>query len=157
MTGGNQSYVLVVTEKGFGKCVPIEAFRTQRRGGKGSTLMRFKARAGGGGKAKRDEASDGLTEGVRGDAVSNIRVCRSEDDVVISTSKGTITRQRIGAITVQNRRTTGVVLQSIDADAEHIISVDIVPGAASVPKGGETREAVAAPATTGGRKARGGK
>jgi len=131
--------VLVVTEKGYGKCVPVDSFRLQSRGGKGATVMKFKSKAGGGGKAQRDsnQNSSGSGSGSGGsgsksggallqaDAISNIRLCTATDEVVISTSKGIVIRQRIGAISVQKKQATGVLLQSIPAE-DHIISVDIV-------------------------------
>jgi len=51
----SSNFVLVVTEKGFGKRVLISAFKTQRRGGKGVIMTKFKEKAGGGGKASRDK------------------------------------------------------------------------------------------------------
>ena len=124
------SYVLVVTEKGYGKCVPVDSFRLQSRGGKGATVMKFKSKAGGGGKAQRDSSNSTSKNGGSGgalqaDAISNIRLCAASDEVVISTSKGIVIRQRIGAISVQKKQATGVLLQSIPAE-DHIISVDIV-------------------------------
>jgi len=45
---------------------------------------------------------------------------------VISTSKGTVMRQRIDDISIQSRSATGVLLQSIAKD-DAIVTVDIVP------------------------------
>ncbi len=123
--------MLVVTEKGYGKCVPVDSFRLQSRGGKGATVMKFKSKAGGGGKAQRDSHNNSSGSGsgsggtLQADAISNIRLCTARDEVVISTSKGIVIRQRIGAISVQKKQATGVLLQSIPAE-DHIISVDIV-------------------------------
>ena len=56
-----QAYILAVTEKGYGKCVPIESFRTAKRRGRGTILIKFKSKAGGGGaKARRRRSSDQL-------------------------------------------------------------------------------------------------
>ena len=130
-----QSYILVVTEKGYGKCVPIDAFRTQRRGGKGSTVMKFKPLKGSTlaspSPSQSSQSSPELPHSphqkstVSTDAVSNVRVCHAEDEVVISTSKGTVTRQRVDAISVQSRHATGVLLQSIDGEGERILSVGV--------------------------------
>ena len=119
----NSTYALVVSEKGYGKCVPVDSFRLQKRGTKGATVMRFKSKAGGGGQAHRKAGTAGAADA---DAISNIRVCEPGDEVVISTSRGIVIRQRICEISVQSKRATGVLLQSIPAD-DHIISVDIVP------------------------------
>ena len=56
----------------------------QKKGGKGITAIRFKLKAGGGGKLARSEGK-GKSEA---DAVSCMRVCRAGDEVVLSTSKG---------------------------------------------------------------------
>lgn len=133
----SSSYVLVVTEKGYGKCVPVDSFRLQSRGGKGATVMKFKSKAGGGGKAQRDsnlnsssassgsKVSKSSVGALQADAISHIRLCAASDEVVISTSKGIVIRQRIGAISVQKKQATGVLLQSIPPE-DYIISVDIV-------------------------------
>lgn len=140
----DEAQVLVVTEKGFGKCVAASAFRTQRRGGKGATLMRFKRSATdggaggpeGGARRGKKAASEGSTESTKeggsvgqADAVSCIRICDPNDEVIISTNKGTVTRQNVAAVSVQSRRATGVVLQSIADPDERVVSVDIVPPA----------------------------
>jgi len=114
------SYVLAVTEKGYGKRILIDEFKTQKRGGKGVTIIKFKTKAGGGNKVLRES---GLQ--VDGDALSCMRICSPGDEVVISTSKGTVMRQRIDDISIQSRSATGVLLQSIAKD-DVIVTVDIV-------------------------------
>jgi DNA gyrase/topoisomerase IV subunit A len=138
LPGADGVQVLVVTEKGYGKCVPATTIRSQRRGGKGAILMRFKpsmmkAKSGRKGTSSQTVQGEVSSEGavqvgafVAGDAISNIRACGGDDEVIISTSKGTVTRQKIAAISVQSRRATGVVLQSFDQQDEHVVSVDIV-------------------------------
>jgi DNA gyrase subunit A len=115
------SYVLAVTEKGYGKRILIDEFKTQKRGGKGVTIIKFKTKAGGGNKALRESGLQG-----DGDALSCMRICSPGDEVVISTSKGTVMRQRIDDISIQSRSATGVLLQSIAKD-DAIVTVDIVP------------------------------
>lgn len=125
MGSRNESHVLVVTERGYGKCVLVEDVRVQKRKSKGRILTKFKLPKSvvvAPGKQRRAVAGkSGVT-----DAVSNIRLCGVNDEVVISTSKGTVIRQRIGAIAVQSRHATGVLLQDI-AEDDHILSVDVVP------------------------------
>jgi len=115
------SYVLAVTEKGYGKRILIDEFKTQKRGGKGVTIIKFKTKAGGGNKALQESGLQG-----DGDALSCMRICSPGDEVVISTSKGTVMRQRIDDISIQSRSATGVLLQSIAKD-DAIVTVDIVP------------------------------
>eukprot|EP01035_Chromulina_nebulosa_P026731 gene26731-35038_t len=119
------SFVLVVTEKGYGKRIAIDEFKTQRRAGKGVIITKFKQKAGGGGRASRDLGKDKKDS----DALACMRVCDENDEVVLSTSKGTIIRQKVKDITIQSRSATGVLIQSIQKD-DSIIMVDIVPPSA---------------------------
>lgn len=64
----SSSFVLVVTEKGYGKRLSIDEFKTQRRGGKGVIITKFKQKAGGGRKASRDSGK------LESDAVASMRV-----------------------------------------------------------------------------------
>lgn len=116
------SYVLAVTEKGYGKRIPIDEFRTQRRGGKGVIAIKFKEKAGGGGKLARYE---GKGKG-EADALRCMRVCAEGDEVVISTVRGTILRQGVSDVSVQSRAATGVRIQKISPE-DSIVCVDIVP------------------------------
>ena len=43
-------------------------------------------------------------------------MCDEDDEVVLSTSKGTIIRQKVKDITIQSRAATGVLIQSIQKD-----------------------------------------
>jgi len=119
------SYVLAVTEKGYGKRIPIDEFRTQRRGGKGVIALKFKEKAGGGGKIARGE---GKGKG-EADALRCMRVCEDGDEIIISTIRGTILRQGVSDVSIQSRAATGVLLQKIASD-DSISCVDIVPRAA---------------------------
>lgn len=112
-------FVLMVTEKGYGKRIVMDEFKVQKKGGKGVTAIKFKDKAGGGGKIARKE---GISDG---DAVSCMRVCRSGDEVVLSTSKGTVIRQSVDDLSVQSRLATGVLIQKIAKD-DKITMVDIV-------------------------------
>ena len=115
----DELFVLMVTEKGYGKRIVMDEFKVQKKGGKGVTAIKFKDKAGGGGKlARLDGTSDP-------DAVSCMRVCRSGDEVVLSTSKGTVIRQCVDDLSVQSRLATGVLIQKIAKD-DKITMVDIV-------------------------------
>jgi DNA gyrase subunit A len=121
------SFVLMVTEKGYGKRTEIEEFKIQHRGGKGITAIKFKFKAGGGGRLSRLEGRDPAES----DAVSCMRVCRPGDEMVLTTSKGTISRQRVDDLSIQSRTATGVLIQKIAKD-DKIVNVDIVPPATIV-------------------------
>ena len=118
------THILAVTEKGYGKRVPIDEFTTHRRGGKGSIIIKFKSKAGGGGMQLRKAttasgtilttkkgkstalatASDPINSG---DALSCMRLCAAGDEVVLSTKKGTIIRQSVDNLSIQSRTATG--------------------------------------------------
>jgi len=100
------SYLLAVTTSGFGKRVSASSFRPQKRGGMGVISIKFKAG----------------TE----DTLACMRSCRDDDDVVLTTQRGTIVRQRVRDISVQGRTATGVRVQRLDV-GNHIMSVAIVP------------------------------
>ncbi len=121
----SSSFLFAVTAKGFGKRIEIDDFRTQKRNGKGMTAIKFKTKAGGGG-------TDGRAAGKSSDdydSLSCLRVCNTGDDIVISTEKGTVIRQRLDDLSVQSRRGTGVLIQKIEEN-DRIILVDIIPAAA---------------------------
>eukprot|EP01041_Mallomonas_annulata_P001538 gene1538-2966_t len=115
-------YLLAVTQRGYGKRMSVDEFRRQKRGCKGCIAIKFKPKAGGGGRASRAEGKSRT----QADALSCMRVCRAGDDVVLSTSRGTVLRQRVGDVSVQSRSATGVLLQRLDKD-DTIMMVDIVP------------------------------
>lgn len=113
-------YVLTVSRKGFGKRVDIGEFRTQRRGGKGVIAMKFKEKAGG----SRKDAGEGQADNA--DALSCMRLVSDGDEVVLSTSRGTVIRQRADDLSVQSRVATGVLIQKLLKN-DRIIHVDVVP------------------------------
>ena len=101
--------LVAVTKYGFGKRVRTDSFRCQRRGGKGVIAIKFRAK------------NDRLI------AISPISDL-GDDELLLITQKGTIVRQRLSAISVQQRTATGVRLQKLDED-DHIASCAIVAAA----------------------------
>lgn len=53
-------------------------------------------------------------------------MCEEDDEVVLSTNKGKVIRQRVKDIAIQGRKATGVLIQRIEKD-ESIVMVDIIP------------------------------
>lgn len=115
------NFVLALTEKGYGKRIEIDEFKIQKRGGRGVTAIKFKEKAGGG----RVSKSDGVVR-KGADALSCMRICRASDDIVISTSKGTVVRQRVADLSIQSRTASGFLIQKLAKD-DTIVMVDIVP------------------------------
>jgi DNA gyrase subunit A len=101
-----ETNLVAVTRNGFGKRVPVDQFRRQRRGGKGVIAMKFK---------KADDRLLALSPGT------------DDEELLLITQKGTIVRQLLSRISEQGRAATGVKLQRLDSN-------DLVASAVIVPK-----------------------
>ncbi len=93
--------LLVVTEKGMGKCSPIEEYRVQKRGGKGIITVH-----------RTDKT---------GDAVS-IKEVLPDDELMLITKQGMVIRMPVKGIRVSGRNTQGVRLVNLD-DADCVNDV----------------------------------
>jgi DNA gyrase subunit A len=102
---GTGPWVLVVTTNGFGKRVPVNQFRLQRRAGMGVMATKFKK---------------------KGDRIAAIRVVNADEEMMMVTSRGIIIRQAVNAISHQSRMATGVRVQKLDSD-DAIFAVALVP------------------------------
>ena len=120
-TNDKSAYVFAITERGYGKRIPISEFRKAKRGGRGVFAIKFKEKAGGGGKQAR-QAGRSKEES---DALRCFRFCAAGDEVVLSTSKGTILRQKVDDVSVQARSATGVLVQKLDK-GDAIMDIAIV-------------------------------
>lgn len=98
-------WVLVVTQCGYGKKVPVSQFRIQKRFGKGIRATRFK-----------------LGE----DQLAALKLVGADDELMIATCRGIVMRQSTNAIACQSRAARGVKLQRLDAD-DAIFDVTLVP------------------------------
>jgi DNA gyrase subunit A len=96
--------LLVVTERGMGKCSPIDDYRAQRRGGKGIITV------------NRTEKT--------GNAVS-IKEVLPTDELMLITKHGMIIRMPVKGIRISGRNTQGVRLVNLD-------STDLVQAVARV-------------------------
>jgi DNA gyrase subunit A len=88
-----EANLLVVTEKGMGKCSPIDEYRVQKRGGKGIITL-----------ARNDKT---------GDAVS-IKEVLPDDELMLITKLGMVIRMPVKGIRVSGRNTQGVRLVNLD-------------------------------------------
>ena len=87
------SNLLVVTEKGLGKCSPIDEYRVQKRGGKGIITVN-----------RTDKT---------GDAVALMEVL-PEDELMLITKHGVAIRMPVKGIRVAGRNTQGVRLVNLE-------------------------------------------
>jgi DNA gyrase subunit A len=85
--------LLVVTERGMGKCSQIDEYRIQKRGGKGIITVN-----------RTDKT---------GDAVSIMEVL-PEDELMLITKQGIVIRMPVKGIRVSGRNTQGVKLVNLD-------------------------------------------
>jgi DNA gyrase subunit A len=100
-------WVLVITNGGYGKRVPVPQFRLQNRAGQGLMATKFKNR-----KTK--------------DKLATLQIVNHEDEIMMVTNRGIIIRQAVDAISIQSRSATGVRVQRLDED-DAITGVAIVP------------------------------
>jgi DNA gyrase subunit A len=87
------SNLLVVTEKGLGKCSPIDEYRVQKRGGKGIITVN-----------RTDKT---------GDAVALMEVL-PDDELMLITKHGVAIRMPVKGIRVAGRNTQGVRLVNLE-------------------------------------------
>merc|ERR1712224_196738 len=80
--GEGGGYVLAVTKKGYGKRIPITEFRSQGRGGIGVIAIKFKEPVDG------DEM----------DSMSCLTLVKEDDEILVTTKRGVIVRQKCSAI-----------------------------------------------------------
>jgi DNA gyrase subunit A len=91
----NEFTILTVTEKGYGKRSPVDAYRLQGRGGKGIINIKCTPK--------------------RGNVIGMLQVTET-DDIVMIASSGKILRMAVANIKVIGRNTQGVALQWLSDD-----------------------------------------
>jgi DNA gyrase subunit A len=100
-------WVLVVTRGGYGKRVPVNQFRIQKRAGKGLRVTKFKSGQ---------------------DQLASLCLVDENNELMIVTSRGIVMRQSTDAIARQSRTARGVRLQRLDA-SDAIVGATLVPPA----------------------------
>jgi len=98
--------LLVVTEKGMGKCSPIDEYRVQKRGGRGIITVN-----------RTDKT---------GDAVSIMEVL-PDDELMAMTKEGMVIRMPVKGIRVSGRNTQGVRIVDLSASDKVIDVARVVP------------------------------
>jgi DNA gyrase subunit A len=110
---GEGRYLMVATELGLGKRTLLSQYRLQRRGGSGVRSIRVNPRTGG---------------------VAAIRAVNDQDELLIITAQGIVSRLLVKDISAQGREAQGVRLQRLDegdrvsAMAPIVIADDAVEG-----------------------------
>ena len=96
--------ILAVTERGYGKRTPADEYRLQHRGGTGILAMRTSPKVGN---------------------VVAMREVKPDDELMLTSSKGTTIRVKIGDISLIGRVTQGVRVMNMHTD-ERLVAVDVV-------------------------------
>ena len=104
----DDSTLLVVSERGLGKRTEVDAYRMQKRGGKGVINLKVSDRTG---------------------KVVAIKAVTEDEQLMLITRKGVVNRQQVDAISLIGRATQGVKLVSLDSgdsvmDVARIIADD---------------------------------
>ena len=111
-TKGDQTYLLVVTENGFGKKTSFNNFNTQNRGGKGIRCHKVTDKTG---------------------LVVDTIPVDIEDDIMMVSLKGDIIRIKSRDISTTGRNTMGVTLKNLASDdSDRIVSVTKYDGTLEV-------------------------
>jgi DNA gyrase subunit A len=100
----SSSRVVTITEKGYGKRTRLNAYRETHRGGKGVISMRVMERNGN---------------------VVCIKQVKNDDELMVTTSDGMVTRISARSIPMKGRNTQGVRLMHVN-DGERVVAVDVI-------------------------------
>jgi DNA gyrase subunit A len=100
----SSSRVVTLTERGYGKRARLEAYRETHRGGKGVIGMKAMERTGN---------------------VVCTKQVNHDDELLITTSDGMVTRISARSIPVQGRNTQGVRVMHVN-DGERVVAVEVV-------------------------------
>ncbi|MCX5847939.1 MAG: DNA gyrase subunit A [Deltaproteobacteria bacterium] len=95
------TFMLTVSENGFGKCTPIDEYRVQTRGGKGTINLKTVDKVGN---------------------VSGVLQVIGEDNVMLISNAGKVIRLKVQEIPVNHRVTQGVKLIELDPE-EKLVGV----------------------------------
>ncbi|MEA1957035.1 MAG: DNA gyrase subunit A [Euryarchaeota archaeon] len=96
--------VVTITENGYGKRTRLDAYRETHRGGKGVIGIKVEEKTG---------------------KVVCIKQVRNNNDLIISTSEGMVTKISARSIPTQGRNTRGVRLMNVEKD-ERVVGVEVV-------------------------------
>ncbi len=95
------TFMLTVSENGFGKCTPIEEYRVQTRGGKGTINLKTVSKVGN---------------------VSGVLQVTGEENIMLISNAGKVIRFKVQEVPVNHRVTQGVKLIELDPE-EKLVGV----------------------------------
>ena len=97
----NGTFLLTVSENGFGKCTPIEEYRVQTRGGKGTMNLKTVPKVGN---------------------VSGVLQVTGEENIMLISNAGKVIRLKVQEVPINHRVTQGVKLIELDPE-EKLVGV----------------------------------
>ena len=97
----NGTFMLTVSEHGFGKCTPIEEYRVQTRGGKGTMNLKTVPKVGN---------------------VSGVLQVTGEENIMLISNAGKVIRLKVQEVPINHRVTQGVKLIELDPE-EKLVGV----------------------------------
>ena len=95
------TFMMTVSENGFGKCTPIEEYRTQSRGGKGTINLKTVAKVGN---------------------VSGVLQVQGEENIMLISNAGKVIRLKVQEVPINHRVTQGVKLIELEPE-EKLVGV----------------------------------
>jgi DNA gyrase subunit A len=95
------TFMLTVSENGFGKCTPIEEYRVQTRGGKGTINLKTVSKVGN---------------------VSGVLQVTGDENIMLISNAGKVIRFKVQEVPVNHRVTQGVKLIELDPE-EKLVGV----------------------------------
>ena len=95
------TFMLTVSENGFGKCTPIDEYRVQSRGGKGTINLKTVAKVGN---------------------VSGVLQVQGEENIMLISNAGKVIRLKVQEVPVNHRVTQGVKLIDLEPE-EKLVGV----------------------------------
>jgi DNA gyrase subunit A len=95
------TFMLTVSENGFGKCTPIEEYRVQSRGGKGTINLKTVPKVGN---------------------VSGVLQVQGEENIMLISNAGKVIRLKVQEVPVNHRVTQGVKLIELEPE-EKLVGV----------------------------------
>lgn len=104
-TSHEGKYVLVLSEKGYGKMSPVDQYRLTKRGAKGVITIASSEKNG---------------------KLAAMRLVNGDEDLIVFTKSGTVIRIRLSDVKISSRNTMGVKIINV-GEKERVATVAVVP------------------------------
>uniref|UniRef100_A0A7S0HE07 DNA topoisomerase (ATP-hydrolyzing) n=1 Tax=Hanusia phi TaxID=3032 RepID=A0A7S0HE07_9CRYP len=99
------SFMVLITEMGFGKRLKISEVKIQRRARKGVKVISLRLK--------------------KNDNLISSRFCTDSEEILISTKFGNVVKQKISDVTIQRKNSKGVIIQRL-AEGDSVSKISII-------------------------------